>query len=168
MPKLGSLLIIPLLMLAMIAVWIIIPRLEPLKDNIATFRPWFDGFFIVFQVFFLYLSLLTILYNTGDTSINIGQFMTPGLALLFGYVGLLLPRTKRNWFVGIRTPWTLSSDAVWDKTHRLGGTLFVIAAIIMLIGTFFPAHLTWFILVPILAAALGAVGYSYVVFRQVG
>lgn len=165
MSKFGSLLFAPIAMLCVIGLWAIVPRIDPLKSNITAFRPWFDGFIILLQCFFFYIALLTILYNTG-TTINITQFMAPALALLFGYMGLLLPRTKRNWFIGIRTPWTLSSDRVWEKTHRLGGFLFLISACITLIAFFIPVYTVWLMIAPIIASALITVVYSYIAFKN--
>ena len=82
-------------------------------------------------------------------------------------MGVLIEKSKRNWFVGIRTPWTLSSDRVWEKTHKIGGKLFKIAGAIVIIGMFFPDYLTWFILVPILIAAIFPVIYSYFEYRRI-
>ena len=65
------------------------------------------------------------------------KFIIPAFAVLLFYIGILIKHAKRNWFIGIRTPWTLSSDKVWDKTHALGGKLFQVSAVITLGGIFF-------------------------------
>ncbi|MCD6528067.1 SdpI family protein [bacterium] len=101
----------------------IIPKIDPLKKNLEKFRNYFERFFILLFLFLFYLYLLTIFWNLG-LRFYIGQAMIPALAILFYYCGVLLEKAKRNWFIGIRTPWTLSSDEVWDKTHQLGGRLF--------------------------------------------
>jgi uncharacterized membrane protein len=64
-------------------------------------------------------------------------------------------------FIGIRTPWTLTSDRVWDKTHRLGGTLFKIAGVLSLGGIVFPLYAIYFVIAPVLLAALAVTVYSY-------
>jgi len=69
---------------------------------------------------------------------DMGQAMAPALAALFYYCGVLVGKAKRNWFIGIRTPWTLSSDAVWDKTHKLGAKFFKISGLIALLGLITP------------------------------
>ena len=56
-----------------------------------------------------------------------------GLGLLFVLIGIYMPKLPQNWFVGIRTPWTLSSDVVWKKTHVVGGRLFVLAGIVFIL-----------------------------------
>ncbi len=59
-----------------------------------------------------------------------------GIGLLFYYIGVLMENAERNWFIGIRTPWTLSSDRVWRQTNRLGGRLFRAAGIAAMLGAF--------------------------------
>jgi len=70
-------------------------------------------------LFFVYLYGLTIRRNLGHP-FEMSSALLPALALLFFYIGVMLRHTKKNRFVGIRTPWTLSSDSIWDKTHHLG------------------------------------------------
>jgi uncharacterized membrane protein len=88
------------------------------------------------------------------------------IGLLFFYIGILLENAKRNWFIGIRTPWTLSSEKVWNKTHKLGSKMFKISGIIVLIGFLFQKYVTYFILIPTLFVAFYLVIYSYVEYRK--
>ena len=60
----------------------------------------------------------------------------PLTGALFIYIGFLVEHAEQNWFVGIRTPWTLSSERVWKKTHALGGTPFKVAGVIAIAGVF--------------------------------
>ena len=89
------------------------------------------------------------------------QLMMPALGILFYYCGVLIENAKRNWFIGIRTPWTLSSDSVWEKTHKIGGKLFKIAGIIALFGIFFPNYTFLFVLIPVVSVAIYTAAYSY-------
>ena len=89
------------------------------------------------------------------------------LGPVFFYTGVLCENAKRNWFIGIRTPWTLSSERVWDKTHKIGGRLFKIAGIVTLLGAFFPKYAVFFILIPTLFVAIYTVIYSYVEYQKV-
>ncbi len=77
-----------------------------------------------------------------------------------------MEKAKRNWFIGIRTPWTLNSDAVWDKTHRIGGRLFKAAGIVALLGVFFPNHAILLILVPAILVASFTIIYSYFEYQR--
>lgn len=85
---------------------------------------------------------------------------------MFVYLGFLLDHAEQTWFVGIRTPWTMSSERVWKKTHALGGTLFKIAGIISITGILFGRYALWFCIVPILFVAVYLVVYSYLEFRR--
>jgi len=64
------------------------------------------------------------------------QFILILIGLLFIFLGNLLPKAPRNFFIGIKTPWTLANEDVWFRTHRLGGKLFVISGLIMVIKGF--------------------------------
>ncbi len=97
-------------------------------------------FFIALNVFFLYVYGLTLAWNLGN-HFNLKQFLIPALALLIACIGVVLLNSKPNWFIGIRTPWTLSSETNWEKTHKLGAVLFELSALIMLLGVVFHEHL---------------------------
>jgi uncharacterized membrane protein len=165
LPKLWGLLIIPLLTIPLTALFFLLPRIDPLKENYGKFRPYYDGFILVFLVFFLAIQMQIILWG-------LGYQISPNLLIpvltgaLFIYLGFLVEHAEQNWFVGIRTPWTLSSQHVWKKTHILGGKLFKIAGIISIIGVFSGDYAFWFIIVPALAVAIITVVYSYIEYQK--
>jgi uncharacterized membrane protein len=86
--------------------------------------------------------------------------------VLFYYSGVVISHAKMNWFVGIRTPWTLSSEKVWNQTHALGGKLFKITGIIALLGIIFINYALFFILVPLIVVGIYTVVYSYFAYRE--
>ena len=163
--KFWGVFLIPLISIGLFLLYLIIPQIDPLKENIKKFRKYFDGFFILLFLFLFYIYLLTIFWNLG-LKFNIAQAIVPALAILFYYCGVLLEKAKRNWFIGIKTPWTLSSDKVWDKTHRLGGKLFKIAGLFVLLGIFFKEYALWFILMPVIIVTFYAIIYSYFEYRK--
>lgn len=160
MTKFLGLSLMPIISVIMFLMFLLIPKIDPLKENIFLFRKYFDNFISLIMLFLFYLYLLTIFWNLGR-KFNFIQLLVPAFAILFYYGGILISHAKRNWFIGIRTPWTLSSDNVWDKTHKLGGKLFKIAAVVSLIGLIFPEFALWFVLIPILFAAFYPIVYSY-------
>jgi uncharacterized membrane protein len=81
-------------------------------------------------------------------------------------MGIVMTNVKPNWFIGIRTPWTLSNEIVWQKTHKLGGVLFRLAAIIVLLGAVFPKYAIAFVLVPVLSVAVITLIYSLVIWKK--
>lgn len=159
--------LIPIFTLAIFLLLIFLPRIDPLKHHYKKFQNYYDGFILVMTLFMFYLQVLIILWNL-DYRFNMGTMMVPALAVLFFYIGYIMPNIKRNWFIGIRTPWTLSNDKVWEKTHALGGKLFIISGIIALAGILFEAYLMWFILIPVLLTAVWVIVYSYIIWRKVG
>ncbi len=166
MSKSVALFLIPLVILFLSLLFIAIPKIDPLKENIKSFRKYYDGFVILFLTFMLSLHIQIILWNIG-IKIPFNMFIPFWIGILFFYTGILLENAKQNWFVGIRTPWTLSSRVVWEKTHKLGGKLFKIAAIIVLIGVIFPKYTIWFILIPIFVSAFYLVVYSYFEYQKI-
>jgi uncharacterized membrane protein len=165
MPKNWGLFFMPILSVIMLALLVIVPRIDPLKKNIETFNKYFYGFLIAIFIFLFYLHVLTLMWNLGYR-FELIRYLTPGFALLFFYCGILIEHAKKNFFIGIRTPWTLSSDKVWDKTHKIGGKLFKLAGILSLLGIFFPQQAILFILIPILAITLYLYIYSYLEHKK--
>ena len=93
--------------------------------------------------------------------------MLPAIGLLFIFIGFMLRQAKRNFFIGIRTPWTLSSDRVWNKTHQIGSTLFIVAGALAVIGSFFGGTTAfWMLMVPIFGSTIFLVVYSHVLYKQ--
>jgi len=166
MSKFWGVFLMPLVSLAMLLIFLIIPRLDPLKENIAEFRETFYLFILLMILFMTYLWILTLFWNLGFTFFKMSTALLPAMGLLFVFIGYMLGKAKRNWFIGIRTPWTLSSDTVWDETHRLGSILFVASGILTMIGVFFGSYAVWFILVPTLGTSLFLVVYSYILYQR--
>ncbi len=159
--------LMPVIAAAMLALFLLIPSIDPLKANIATFRPMFNAFITALMVFLFYLHILTVLWNLGVQGFHMSTMLMPGLGLIFIFAGLMMRQAKRNFFIGIRTPWTLSSDRVWTQTHRIGGILFVMCGVIALLGVFFPGPVAFaLVLVPILAVTAFLIPYSYWLYQQ--
>lgn len=106
-----------------------------------------------------------ILWNRG-VEISPNVIFPIGLGLLFFYIGVLCENAKRNWFIGIRTPWTLSSEVVWGKTHKFAGKLFKIAGAVALTGVFFGRYAFLFILIPVALISVYTIIYSYIEFQR--
>lgn len=163
--KFWGLFLMPFISLGLFLLFILIPRIDPLKANIEKFRRYFDTFIILIILFLFYLYLLTIFWNLG-IRFSMSQFLAPAFGMLLYYCGVLTENAKRNWFIGIRTPWTLSSDKVWDKTHKIGGKLFKIAGIIAVLGVFFPNYTFFFVLIPVILVTVYTIIYSYFEYQK--
>ncbi len=166
MSKFWGVFLMPVITLGMLVMFLIIPAVDPLKANIAQFREYFNSFIALIVAFMVYIYALTLIWNLGYTNFRMSTAMLPAMGLLFIFVGVMVGKAKRNYFIGIRTPWTLSSDTVWDETHRLGGKLFIASGILALLGAFFPDYAFWFIMVPMIGTSLLTVIYSCILFRR--
>jgi immunity protein, SdpI family len=167
MTKFWGVFLMPLITLGMLGLFLIIPSIDPLKANIAQFREVFNLFIMLIVAFMLYIYILSLRWNLGHTDFDMSKAMLPAVGILFFFVGYLLRKAKRNFFIGIRTPWTLSSDKVWDETHRLGSVLFMVSGALAFIGSFFGGMLAfWFLFVPLIGSTLVTLVYSYVLYQQ--
>jgi uncharacterized membrane protein len=165
MSKFWGLFLVPFIMTGFVALLAFLPRIDPHKENYEKFLGYYEGFILLFALFLMAIQVQIVLWSIGyQISPNITFPLLVGA--LFIYIGFLLGHAEQNWFVGIRTPWTLSSKTVWKKTHELGGKLFVIAGIISCFGIFAGVYALWFVLVPALAVAVITVAYSYYEFQK--
>lgn len=166
MGKFWGTFLLPFLMAAFFIAYAVIPRIDPMSGNIDAFRSHYNLFWVALSGFFFIVFAFVLAWNLGYR-FNIAYVMLPGIAALFFVIGAILEHSKRNWFFGIRTPWTLSSDAVWEKTHRLGGKLFKLTALIALGGLLIGGDaMVYAILFPAIGTSLVTIVYSYIAFRR--
>lgn len=165
MPKLWGLFLLPVISAILFLTFMLIPKIDPLKGNIEKFRGHFDVFILLLFVFLFYVHMLTMLWNL-SYRFNIIQLLAPAFGLLIYYAGIMMENAKQNWFIGVRTPWTLSSEVVWDKTNKLAGKLFKVAGVLAAMGVIFPKYAIFLILVPVILAAVYPIIYSYQKYQQ--
>lgn len=166
-PKFWGVFMMPLINLGLFLLFLVIPLIDPLKANIAKFRGVFNVFIAFIIGYMTYVHALTLLWNLGYTDFGIGSAMLPAIGLMFIVIGILIRKSKRNWFIGIRTPWTLSSDRVWDETHRIGGILFMISGVTAVVGGLFGGMIAfWSLLIPIFSSTIFLFVYSYVLYQR--
>ena len=165
MSKTWALFLLPVIALAVTLFLAYLPRLDPLRENIEQFRNTYEWFLAGILLFLLYIHLLTLAWNLGFR-FSMMMVLSPAFAAFFYGCGILIGRAKRNWFIGIRTPWTLSSDHVWEVTHRRGALLFRVCGLIALGGVILPDLAIAFILVPVLATSVYLVVFSYWEYRR--
>ena len=165
--KFWGVFLMPLVTVGMLALFLIIPSIDPLKANIAQFRGVFNAFIALMIAFMIYMHGLTLAWSLGYQNFKMSMAMLPFIGVLFIFTGLLMRKAKRNFFIGIRTPWTLSSDRVWDETHRIGAILFMASGVLAMIGGFFGGMTAfWLMFVPVIGSALFTVVYSYVLYQR--
>ena len=167
MPKFWGVFMLPLITLGMFVLFLVVPSMDPLKANIAQFREAFNLFIVLIVGFMLYIYGLDLAWNLGYTGFRMSGAMLPAIGLLFIFIGFMLRQAKRNFFIGIRTPWTLSSDTVWDETHRIGAVLFMISGALAFIGGFFGGTTAfWMMFAPLIGSTIFLLVYSYVLYQR--
>lgn len=157
---------LPAVMVGMWALLTFLPRIDPRRKNYDKFRGTYDA--IVAMVLGVILLVHVAILASGlGYSIPMERVIPMTVGALLIALGNLLPRARPNWFVGIRTPWTLSSDRVWERTHRLGGLLFVLTGIILIVAGLIPSVVSIGVAIAagVLTTAVTLV-YSYVAWRQ--
>lgn len=146
----------------------VLPKIDPRKQNYQRFGAYYDGFCVVMQFFLLAMTgiILTESFRPGTISVQIVVMV--GVGLLLMYIGNVMPKFKSNFYCGIKTPWTLSSEQVWYKAHRLGGKCFFLAGLAVILSVLLPWPQAAFAvtLIAVLAAALIPSVMSYIWWRQ--
>jgi len=165
MSKFWGLFLMPIISLVMFLLFTLIPKIDPMKENVQKFKKYFDRFILLTILFLFYIRALAVSWSYG-ARFDMGRLMAPAIGILFFYAGVLIEKSKRNWFVGIRTPWTLSSDKVWDKTHKLGGKLFKIAGVIAMLGFIFPGLAFYLMIFPAILFSIWTIVYSYFEYKK--
>jgi uncharacterized membrane protein len=156
---------LPAVMTGLWLLFLVLPRISPKEFSMDPFIRIYDSIAIAVIGFMFYINALVLLAGLG-VAVPMTPAVLAGVGVLFIIIGAGLGKTTKNFFVGIRTPWTLANDVVWKKTHKLGGKLFVIAGVITVASGFFRCGI-WILLVAIALAALVPVVYSYILYRKI-
>ena len=78
----------------------------------------------------------TVFLTAMGAGVNVSVICFVLIGILFIVLGNYMPKLQQNYTVGIKIPWTLNSAENWNRTHRLGGRLFIIGGILMILGGF--------------------------------
>jgi len=156
----------PTLIGFMYLLFLVLPNIDPKKERYQEFATVYNIFrsMILSVLFVIYL--IATLVNLGY-DINVGKLVPLIIGLMFVVMGRYMDRIKNNWFVGIRTPWTLSSENVWQKTHRLGGWMFVIFGVVLIFTPWMPEKVAMFAFIAcIISVILVPLVASYVFYAK--
>ncbi|MEO7648245.1 MAG: DUF1648 domain-containing protein, partial [Gemmatimonadaceae bacterium] len=158
--------VIPIMLAALLGLFRLLPRIDPRRSNYAKFKSTYETLVLSFMLFLLGVHLMMLAAALGK-DISITRVMPIGVGVLFIVLGNLFPRMRPNWFIGVRTPWTLSSDKSWSRTHRLSGHLFVLSGLLTILAALFTPSLASRVLFGSLAVASASmIAYSYVIWKR--
>lgn len=156
----------PILILGMYFLFIFLPKIDPKREKYQQFMRVYNIFKNLIVIFMVGVYLLTGLNGLGY-NLPIELYMPVAVGILFIIIGNYMSKIKTNWFLGIRTPWTMSSDIVWQKTHRFGGKIFVLSGLILASMVWLPDNWqSWLFSLIIVLMIFGTFGYSYWVYKQ--
>jgi uncharacterized membrane protein len=121
--------LMPGIMVGVILLGLVLPWLSPIRFKIEPFQPTYEFIMGLLVALFAYIHLATLLIYTGVLT-DVNRWLVGGSLLAIALLGNVLGKVRRNFYVGIRTPWTLASDIVWTRTHRLGAWLFTLGGVV--------------------------------------
>ncbi len=166
-PKWQGLLLLPILTVGIALLLAVAPRFDPRYSNIqrSATAYWAIAFGAILLMAVIHIA--AVLVATGR-SVDIGLIVSLSVGALFIVVGNFLGKTRSSWIFGIRTPWTLSSELSWARTHRLGGYLFMLlGAAVMVLAIVAPKGPEVIVLLGGLAiVGVTVFAYSYLVWRH--
>jgi uncharacterized membrane protein len=165
--RLSAALLMPVLALVLWGVLRALPAIDPRRANYAKFQGTYDLVVNAILTFLVALHAWVLGTALGWPMPSMQRLMPVSMGALFLVLGNFLPRARPNWWFGIRTPWTLSSDTVWARTHRIGGYLMSVAGLACVLAVFLPpAWSLGVIVVAVSVSSLGSVVYSYFAWKQ--
>lgn len=153
----------------MLALWLLLrflPRIDPRRANYAKFADTYELLVNSLVALFGVMHVALIGAALG-WPVSMERVAPALIGLQFIILGNALPRARPNWWFGIRTPWTLSNDRVWTRTHRVGGYLLSGAGVVLLVAAALPGAWTFALgIAAAVAAGFGSLVYSYFVWKQ--
>jgi uncharacterized membrane protein len=163
-PKWALFLFGPGLMAIMIGIFVSLPWLSPKQFEVDSFRATSLYIMLIVVSLVAYLHGVTLWAALGHP-INVGRAVVGGVSLLFALLGNVLGKVRRNFYIGVRTPWALANDRVWNATHRFAGKIFMVAGVVGLVLTAIGVE-GWLPLTPLMIGPIVAVLYSLVFYKQ--
>jgi uncharacterized membrane protein len=165
--KLFAVLFCPILLTVIYGILLGAAKIDPRKENYEKFAGAYRIFVNATLTFLAAIHIAVIFSGLGH-HVKMDWIVNIGLGLLFIILGNYMPKVKVNYFMGIRTPWTLANETVWARTHRFGGKVFFIGGIIMIVSAFAPSSIRAVLLIAsIVCIAVVPMVYSYAVYKKV-
>jgi uncharacterized membrane protein len=164
-PKPWGPFVLPLTMVGVFLLFLVIPRISPRGYRVERFQGVFEITQVALLALLFLVNMLVLLVGLG-VPVPVPRAARAGTGLLFVVLGNLMGKSTKNFFFGIRTPWTLASDEVWLRTHRLGGKLVVLAGLVLLASSLLGGGAVWFLVTIPVAVGIPVV-YSYVLYRRI-
>lgn len=147
-------------------VFLIIPKIDPSRANYALFLDKYRIIRLILHLFFTFVFFSIAVYSLG-VKFNTSLFVMYGVLLLFLLLGNYMGNVRHNYFIGVRTPWTLANEEVWTKTHRLTARIWVYSSLVMMVVLPFVSNPDWLFGPFIAVISIIPIMYSYIIFRKI-
>lgn len=164
-----TLFLLPVMMVPLLALFYFLPALSPRHFEVDTFRSTYLYMMDVAIGLLTYMQAVLVYtvyqFAHGDRSFDIGRALFAGIFLFLALMGNVMGKVRKNFYIGIRTPWTLASERVWNDTHRLGAWVLAVAGLVgfamMVLGV--PM---WAAVVLLIGSMLGLLVYSFLHYKS--
>jgi immunity protein, SdpI family len=155
----------PGLMAGIMLLWRFLPWLSPKNFEVDGFRSTYFQIMLILVCLLAYINAVVLLWAGSAKSLNVGGAVVGGLCLLFALLGNLLGKVRRNFYIGVRTPWSLANERVWNATHRFAAKTFVAGGLVGLALTVVGLQ-GGAVFAVLMAAALIPTIYSLAFYKQ--
>ena len=152
-----------------IVLWFLLPLLRKIDPRRASYEKFDATFFLIVNLVCVMMAVVEGLILAIGLGMKVDMVRTSMLSvgIMFIVLGNYMPRIRSNWWMGIRTPWTLDNEEVWRRTHRFAGRAFVVGGLITCVSTMLPSEASSVIAVAaMVVASLLPVVYSYLIWRN--
>lgn len=165
--KVTGLILFPGINILMYFIFIVLPKIDPSRKNYGLFQDKFKIIRVLLHALLSFITMVTVFYSLGY-SFNLSFAIFYGLLSFFLVMGNYMGNVRHNYFIGVRTPWTLANEEVWTKTHRLTAKIWVAGSLLMMISLpFIPKEICGPVFFGFLAIiSLVPIIYSYLEFRK--
>lgn len=163
--KLMHLIMFPVISLWLVLLFAFLPKLDPKKENYDKFWTAWEIFQFSILGFFFYIYLVSI-FIILNPEYNISTFMMAWVWVLFIVLWNYMWKIRQNYFVGIKLPWTLANEEVWNKTHRFGGKMFMLAWFMFIVNAYFLRQVVGVFVFAISLAVIAPIVYAYMIFKN--
>jgi uncharacterized membrane protein len=160
-------LLLPGAMALMVLLTVVLPWLSPRGFDPDRFRGTWEYVMMLVVGLFGYIHALSLIAGMqGENPFNLGKWLIAGMFLFFAFIGNVMGQVRRNFWMGVRTPWTLASESVWNQTHRFTAWLFVIGGVVGFVAVIVEVPIAWCFIVFIVALVAGPILYSLVLYKR--
>lgn len=145
-----------------------IPKIDPKKKNYEKFEDVYNIFRILMTVFFIVIFFIIVYVPENEGFFNMGNTMYFIVSIITFVIGIFFPKIKQNYTFGIKTPWTLDDEEIWNKTHKMASPIWIIGSVIVMITSFiFKSEMVFKIfIVEIVIISTIPLVYSFILFKN--